>query len=120
MSFDFVNASVIFQAYVNKTLIEIINIFCVVYLNDILIFSKNKKKYVFHVRDIFTRRNGVGWVGFWDQKPNPRKVWVGRVGFEFGVGWIGFFFELPIVTTYAKKSYAYAFIHIYIEIFINS
>ena len=44
MSFDFVNVSVIFQTYVNKTLIEIMNIFCIVYLNDILIFSKNKKK----------------------------------------------------------------------------
>ena len=43
MSFDFVNASVIFQTYINKTLIEVINIFCVIYLNDILIFSKNKK-----------------------------------------------------------------------------
>ena len=55
MSFDFVNASVIFQAYVNKALIEIINIICVVYLNDILIFSKNRKKHVFYVRDVLQR-----------------------------------------------------------------
>ena len=55
MSFDFVNVSVIFQTYVNKTLIEIINIFYVVYLNDILIFSKNKKKHVIHVRDVLQR-----------------------------------------------------------------
>ena len=31
------------------------NIFCVVYLNDILIFLKNRKKYVFHVRDVLQR-----------------------------------------------------------------
>ena len=55
MSFDFVNASVTFQAYVNKTLTEIMNIFCVVYLNDILISSKNTKKHVFHVRDVLQR-----------------------------------------------------------------
>ena len=55
MSFDFVNASVIFQAYVNKALIEIMNIFCVVYLNDILIFSKNRKKHVFYARDVLQR-----------------------------------------------------------------
>ena len=55
MSFDFVNASVIFQTYVNKTLIEIINFFCIVYLNDILIFSKNRKKHVFYVRNVLQR-----------------------------------------------------------------
>ena len=55
MSFDFVNALVIFQTYINKTLTEIMNIFCIVYLNDILIFSKNKKKHVFHVRNVLQR-----------------------------------------------------------------
>ena len=50
-----------------------------------------------------TRRNGVGWVGFWDQKPNPRKVWVGRVGFGFGVGWVGFFFRVTHCGNIRKK-----------------
>ena len=55
MLFDFVNVSIIFQIYINKILIEIINIFCIVYLNDILIFSKNKKKHVIHIRDVLQR-----------------------------------------------------------------
>ena len=62
----------------------------------------------------------MGWVGFLVRKPNPLKVWVGRVGAGFGVGWVGFFFGLPTVATYAKKSYAYAFIHACIELFINN
>ena len=55
MLFDFVNASAIFQTYINKTLTEVMNIFCVVYLNDILIFLKNRKKHVFYVRDVLQR-----------------------------------------------------------------
>ena len=43
------------------------------------------------------RQNGVGWVGFWDRKSNPLKVWIGRVGLELGLGWVGFFFELSMM-----------------------
>ena len=45
----------------------------------------------------YTRRNSVGWVGFWDRKHNPLKVWVGRVGLELGLGWVGFFLGLLMV-----------------------
>ncbi len=38
MSFNLINASVIFQTYINKILTKLLNNFCVVYLNDILIF----------------------------------------------------------------------------------
>ena len=55
--------------------------------------EKNESK---KFKKSITRRNGVGWVGFWFQKPNPLKMWIGRVGSEFGVDWIRFFFELPI------------------------
>ena len=41
MSFDLINASTTFQTYINKSLTSLINNFCVVYLNDILIYSSS-------------------------------------------------------------------------------
>src|ERR1044072_2832562 len=43
------NASVTFQVYVNKTLIELLDVCCIAYLNDILIYSKIEQN---HVRDV--------------------------------------------------------------------
>ena len=34
---------------------------------------------------LITLRNGMGWVGFWARKPNPLKVWVGRIRLELGL-----------------------------------
>ena len=41
MLFRLFNASINFQDYINKTLIEKLDIFIIVYLNDILIYIKN-------------------------------------------------------------------------------
>ena len=41
MSFDFSNASATLQGYVNKILAEKFDIFVIVYLDDILIYTKN-------------------------------------------------------------------------------
>ncbi len=49
MLFDLINASTFFQIYMNQTLFEFLNIICLVYLNDILIFSKIRKKHVHHI-----------------------------------------------------------------------
>ena len=43
MPFNFANVSTIFQNYVNKTFKSYIDVFYVIYLNDILIYSKSKK-----------------------------------------------------------------------------
>ena len=43
--FDLINVSTIFQIFINKTLSELINQIYVVYLNDIFIYFKTKKKY---------------------------------------------------------------------------
>ena len=43
MPLDFANASIIFQNYVNKTFKPYIDVFCVIYLNDLLIYSKSKE-----------------------------------------------------------------------------
>ncbi len=50
MSFNLINASVIFQTYINKILTKFLNNFCVIYLNDILIFFVKKIDYVNHVK----------------------------------------------------------------------
>jgi len=55
MLFDLINASVIFQTYINKILTEILNDFYIVYLNDILIFFVEKTDHVSHVKQILKR-----------------------------------------------------------------
>ena len=52
MSFDLINASATFQIFVNNVLRRYLNQFVIIYLNDILIYSKNKKKHMQHVRKI--------------------------------------------------------------------
>ena len=41
MSFGLTNAPASFQGYINKILIEKLDIFVIVYLEDILIYTKN-------------------------------------------------------------------------------
>ncbi len=52
MSFDLINASVTFQIFVNNVLWRYLNQFVIVYLNDILVYSKTKKKHVWHVKKV--------------------------------------------------------------------
>ena len=55
MSFNLINTSVIFQTYINKILTELLNDFCVVYLNDILIFFIEKTDHIDHMKQILER-----------------------------------------------------------------
>ena len=50
MSFNLANVSIIFQNYVNKAFKSYIDVFYVIYLNDILIYSKSKKLHWEHMR----------------------------------------------------------------------
>ncbi len=52
MSFDLINASVTFQTFVNNILQRYLNQFVIVYLNDILVYSKMKKEHMQHVRKV--------------------------------------------------------------------
>ncbi len=52
MSFDLINASVTFQIFVNNVLRRYLNQFVIVYLNDILVYSKTKKEHVQHVKKV--------------------------------------------------------------------
>ena len=50
MLFKLTNASATFQTYINNVLKEHSNMFVIVYLNNILVYSKNKKDHKKHVR----------------------------------------------------------------------
>ena len=52
MSFKLINASAMFQTYINNVLREHLNMFVIVYLDDILVYSKNEKDHKKHVRQI--------------------------------------------------------------------
>src|SRR5947207_1625518 len=49
MSFDLTNASVIFQVYINQALHNLVDNFCIVYFDNILIFFKFKKEHYQHL-----------------------------------------------------------------------
>ncbi len=55
MSFEFANAFATFQIYINSALREFLNVFVVVYLDDILIYSQNEKEHTNHVRLVLKR-----------------------------------------------------------------
>ena len=55
MLFSLINTLVTFQAYINKVLSRLINYFIVIYLNNILIYSKLKKDYYTYIRIIIKR-----------------------------------------------------------------
>jgi hypothetical protein len=55
MPFGLANAPATFQAYVNTTLAGLLDHFVVVYLDDILIYSRNEDKHHDHVRQVLTR-----------------------------------------------------------------
>ena len=49
------NAPTTFQAYINKALQGLVDDFCIVYLDDILVFSKTKEEYDLHLQYIYQR-----------------------------------------------------------------
>ena len=59
MSFEFYNASRIFQTFINFTLKKYLNDFCTSYLNDIFIYNDNKKKHIAHVFKMLERLQHV-------------------------------------------------------------
>jgi len=52
MRFNLINASVTFQIFMNNVLWYYLNQFVIVYLNNILVYSKTKKKHVQHVKKV--------------------------------------------------------------------
>ena len=52
--FSLINASAFFQFYINRALSEYLNIFCIIYLNNVLIYSETETEYVKHMQKILT------------------------------------------------------------------
>ncbi len=50
--FKLINESSSFQNFINDTLHDFLNVFCIAYMNDILIYSNSKKKHTQHVHQI--------------------------------------------------------------------
>jgi hypothetical protein len=50
MSFGLINAPAYFMYLMNKMFIEFLDKFMVVFIDDILVFSKNEEEYVEHLR----------------------------------------------------------------------
>ena len=47
------NAPATFQAYINKALQGLVDDFCIVYLDDILVFSKTKEEHNLYLQCIY-------------------------------------------------------------------
>ncbi len=55
MFFELANAFVTFQNYINSALRKFLNVFVIIYLNDILIYSQNEEKHTNYVRRVLKR-----------------------------------------------------------------
>jgi len=58
--FSLYNALAIFQNYINHILYNVLDDYCIVYLNDILIFSKTWAEYTRHVKEVIRRLRAAG------------------------------------------------------------
>ena len=55
MPFRLTNAPTMFQAYINRALTSLINIYYIIYLDDILIYSDLREEHVEHLRLVLER-----------------------------------------------------------------
>ncbi len=53
------NSPATFQAYINKALCGLVDDFCIVYLDDILVFSKTKEEHDIHLQRVCERLRGA-------------------------------------------------------------
>jgi len=55
MLFGLTNTPATFQAYINKALSGLLDIICVVYLNNIIVYSNNYEAHTHHVQMVLER-----------------------------------------------------------------
>ena len=67
MPFGLTNAPATFQAYISRALRGLVDVFCIVYLDDILIFSKNPEEHQEHLELVIERLRRA------DLYANPQK-----------------------------------------------
>jgi hypothetical protein len=59
MLFRLTNAPALFQRFINEVLQEYLHSFIIIYLDDILIFSKEKEEHMQHVSKVLKKLQGV-------------------------------------------------------------
>src|SRR5437763_17223067 len=61
MPFGLVNAPATFQAYINRALAGLVDVTCIVYIDNILIYSKDPKVHRWHVAKVLEqlRKHGL-------------------------------------------------------------
>ncbi len=75
LSFKLTNESIFFQQYMNDVLWNFLNDFCQVYLNDILIYSKTRKKHKDHVKLVLSQlREAELQMNIWKYKFNVKET----------------------------------------------
>jgi len=75
LSFKLINELIFFQQYMNDVLWNFLNDFCQVYLNDILIYSKMRKKHRDHVKLVLSRlREAELQINIWKCKFNVKET----------------------------------------------
>ncbi len=75
LSFKLINESIFFQQYMNNVLWNFLNDFCQVYLDDILIYSKTRKKHRNHVKLVLSRlREAELQMNIWKCKFNVEET----------------------------------------------
>jgi hypothetical protein len=55
MPFGLYNVLATFQAYINRALVGLVNIYYIVYLDDILVYSDIRKQYIRDLRKVLKR-----------------------------------------------------------------
>lgn len=60
MPFGLTNAPATFQGYINRALAGLVDCFCVVYLDDILIYSNSREEHVRHLCEVLSRLRKFG------------------------------------------------------------
>ncbi len=55
MFFELTNSSITFQVYINKTMHSYLNLFVLMYINDLLMFFSSTKKHIEHVKLMLQR-----------------------------------------------------------------
>ncbi|KFY17373.1 hypothetical protein V491_05014, partial [Pseudogymnoascus sp. VKM F-3775] len=55
MPFGLTNAPATFQAYINQALVGLVDVICVIYLDDILVFSEDPEEHIASVRRVLDR-----------------------------------------------------------------
>ena len=60
MPFGLTNAPATWQAFINNVLRKFLDVFVVVYLDDILVYSKTKEEHIRHVRTVLQTLQDAG------------------------------------------------------------